>query len=212
MFKLTRFLVKEILQNNFIYSKILKPRTGPPPKIKKWIKKYKNDMVEDILVCREPVNGAVKKLINIISLGKFDKSLKGLRYEDIFHLYIYIKVKNTWFRIEKNEVVTLTKSKKKHTEICLDLVGKNITLEKFMKTGENYQDNFWSYNARNNNCQDFALSLLLGNKIIRKNSKEYKFIKQDAEAIFTSNPGYLDKFGKTVTDIAGIFAILKDPF
>ena len=211
-FRLSKSLIKEILKNSFIFGKVLKPRKTAPPKIKKWISKYKNDIVQDILVCREPINKAVKDLMNIITLGKFNKSLKGLRYEDLFHLYIYLKVKGKWYKLEKNEVVTLSVSKKKKSDVCLDLDEKNITLGNFMKTGENFQKDFWSYSARTNNCQDFAVSLLLGNKIIKKNSKTYKFIKQDAEAIFKQNPSYLDKFGVTITDIAGIFAILRDPF
>lgn len=212
MFKLSKFLIKEILKNSFIFGKVVKPRKSAPPKIKKWINQYKDDYVEDILVCREPVNKAIKNLMNIITLGKFNKSLKGLRYEDLFHLYIYFKVKGIWWRIEKNEVVTLTKSKKKKSDVCIDLKEKKITLGNFMKTAENYQKDFWSYNARSNNCQDFSISMLVGNKIIKKNSKTYKFIKQDAEEIFRRNPQYLEDFAVTITDIAGIFDIVKSGF
>lgn len=212
MFRLSKFLIKEILKNSFIFGKVVKPRTTAPPKIKKWINKYKDDYVEDILVCRIPIDKNIKNLMNIITLGKFNKSLKGLRYEDLFHLYIYFKVKGVYYRLEKNEVVTLSVSKKKKSDICLDLKEKKIKLGDFMKTGENYQKDFWSYNARSNNCQDFAVSLLVGNKIIKKNSETYKFIKQDAEEIFRRNPKYLDKIAVTLTDIAGIFDIIKSGF
>ena len=212
VFKLARSLIKTILENHYIFGKQVKPRKTPPPKIKKWINKYKNNYVEDILVCREPINKHIKSFMNIITLGKFDKSLKGLRYEDLFHLYIYFKVKGVYYRIEKNAVITLSVSKKKKSDICLDLKEKKIKLGDFMKTAENYQKDFYSYNAKNNNCQDFVVSLLVGNKIIRKNSKTYKFIKQDAEEIFRRNPKYLEKFAVTITDIAGVFDIIKSGF
>lgn len=208
-FRLSKFLIKEILKNSFTFGKVVKPRKSAPPKIKKWIKKYENDYVEDILVCREPIDRHIKSFMNIITLGKFNKSLKGLRYEDLFHLYIYFKVKGVYYRIEKNEVITLSVSKRTKSDICLDLKEKKIKLGDFMKTAENYQKDFYSYNAKNNNCQDFAVSLLVGNKIIRKNSSTYKFIKQDAEEIFKRNPKYLEKFAVTITDIAGIFDIVK---
>jgi len=170
-------------------------------------------------------------------LGKFDKSLKGLRYEDLFHLYLYITIGNETWRIEKNEVVSLAKDKKYMGEDCLDInlsgiktkrvavkIGKittyfnkktfvpqrKITLGKFIQNGVRFQKNFWSYNAKGNNCQNFCESLLLGNKLIKKGDKVHKFIKQDSEAIFKKNPKYLAKFGKTMTDIAGVFDVLKE--
>jgi hypothetical protein len=207
-----RDIIKLILKNNKSFGDIIKPRSGPPPKIKKWVKKYENEIIENIVICRHPVNGAVMKLINIISIGKFDKSLKGLHYDDLFHLYMYITIKGKTWRLEKNEVVTLTLDNRQAKEDCLDLDEKRIKLGDYMKTGEKYQKDFWNYNARNNNCQDFAISLLVGNKIIKKNSRVYKFVKQDAEEIFRNNPEYLTRFGKKVTDIAGIFDILKNGF
>ncbi len=206
---LPRDLIKEILKKNIFFGKQLKPRTTAPPKIKKWIKKNENEIIENIVVCRKPVNKAVQKLINIITLGKYDKSLKGLHYDDVFHLYLYITINGQSWRIEKNEVVSLMKDNRFTGEECIDLNEKKHKLGNFMKAGEKYQKDFWSYDARKNNCQDFASSLLLGNKIIRKNSHTHKFIKQDAEAIFKNNPSYLDKFGKVVTDLAGIFDIIK---
>ena len=210
--KLTRFLIKLILKNNKLFGDIIKPRSGPPPKLKKWIKKNENEIIENIVVCRHVVNGAIKHLLNIITLGKFNKSLKGLHYDDLFHLYIYITINGQTWRIEKNEVVSLKLDNRQSKEDCIDLDERKIKLGDFMKIGEKYQKDFWNYNARSNNCQDFAVSLLVGNKIIKKNSRVYKFIKQDAEEIFRRNPEYLTEFGKTITDIAGIFDLIKNGF
>ena len=210
----SKFLIKQIQERSFLFGKVLKPRKSAPPKIKKWINKYHDQIILEIWVCRKPIHGAIKKLLNIVSLGSFDKSLKGLRYEDIFHLYIYVKIGELYFRIEKNEVVSIIKDKPDMNEDCMKISLKNkvILIKEFFEKGEKYQDDFWSYNAKGNNCQNFVVSLLIGSKLISKGSRKYKWIKQDSEAIFKNNPGYLADFGKTITDIAGIFAILRDPF
>ena len=77
-----------------------------------------------------------------------------------------------------------------------------------MKNGENYQKNFWNYNPKKNNCQDFAASLLVGNGLIRVNDNVYKFIKQDAKKIFKNNPEILLKIAKTSTKLAGMIDII----
>ena len=244
--KLSKKIIKEILKNSFLFGKVLVKRKGPPPKIRKWIEQNRNKHITKIVVCRKPVQKAVRNLLNIVSLGKFDKSLKGLNYENIFHLYIYITIGNKTWRIEKNEVVDLTEDNRDINEDCMNInlegktitkrerikprvqrglffssgpkfkttitriPRKKITLERFMKNGENFQNNFWDYVPKDNNCQVFAISLLLGNGLIKRFDKTYKFVKQDSEAIFRNNPRYLAKVGKTFTDIAAVFDALKE--
>ena len=218
-----KFFKKDTKSKIKFWRNAVKPRKGAPPKIKKWIEENKNKNIGKIVVCRKPVQGAIKGVLNFVSKGKFNKSLKGLRYEDIFHLYLYITVGNKTWRIEKNAVVELTVDNRSIKENCMeiDLSGKTIKekvrrkpkyqhglffanpirtetkttyvpakwikLGVFMKEGEKYQKNFWSYNAAGNNCQNFVESLLVGNKLIKKNTKIHKFIKQDSAAIFKNN-------------------------
>ncbi len=80
-----------------------------------------------------------------------------------------------------------------------------------MKRGEAHQGKgFWSYNSVDNNCQNFAASLLVGNGFIRKNDKTFIFIKQDSEEIFRNNPKFLSKVGLVFTDIAGVLDVIKE--
>ena len=131
----------------------------------------------------------------------------------MFHLFVYITIKGETWKIEKNEVVTLTVDNKKQSDDCIEMrYMKKKKLGDFMKSGEKFQTDFWNYNARTNNCQDFAVSLLVGNNIIKKNSKIYKFIKQDAAEVFRRNPQYFDDISVTVMNIAGILDIIKNGF
>tara|TARA_R110000803_G_scaffold192623_1_gene255506 strand:+ start:61 stop:702 length:642 start_codon:yes stop_codon:yes gene_type:complete len=212
MLFLPRAVIKMILQKNKLFGGLIKPRTTAPPNIKSWVSKYEYNTIDNITVCRTPVKGAFQKFFNIITLGKYDASLKGLHYNDLFHLYLYITIGNDTWKLEKNDVVTLTKTSKATGEDCIDLKSTKIKLGDFMKKGESYQTDFWNYNARTNNCQNFAVSLLVSNKIIKKNSKTYKFIKQDAEEVFKRNPKYFEDVVVTITDLGGIFDLIKNGF
>ena len=250
----SEFLKKDMKEKREFYGSLVVPRKTAPPKIKKWIEKNKNKNIKKILVCRKPIQGVVKKVLDIVSLGKFSKSLKGLHYEDIFHLYLYITIGGRTWRIEKNEVVTVVEDNRDQKEVCADIdlsvkdkvelkrqkriqnlkkykqlskiperekniritarfnPKRNIKLKDFIKRGEGYQKEFWSYNPKGNNCQNFAQSLLVGNNLIKKGDRTDIFIKQDTEAIFRNNPKYLAKFSKTMTDIAGVFDLIKSGF
>jgi len=190
--------------------KQIKPRKTAPPKIKKWIKKNKNKFISRLVVCRKPLQEGVKKVLNFLSLGKFNKSLSKLNYDDVFHLYLYITIGNKTWRIEKNEVVTVVEDNKDKGEDCITIkmFGKRKRLGEFMANGEKHQKAFWSYHPKSNNCQDFVTSLLAGNGL----NKEQGFIKQDAEAIFKNNPKYLSKFAIAITDVAGAFDFILNGF
>ena len=210
---INKFLKKKILDKVVHYAKQIKPRNNAPPKIRKWIKNNSNRQIKKIVVCRKPINAVFRKLSNIITLGKFDKSLKGLHYDDLFHLYLYITLGNTTWRIEKNEVVTVEIDNRDIKEDCMDInmERRRIKLGDFMKKGEKHQGkDFWSYNSVNNNCQNFAVSLLVGNGLIKTNDQIFKFIKQDSEEVFRRNPKFLAKVGLVFTDLAGIFDLIKE--
>jgi hypothetical protein len=247
--KLKKFGLMNMKEKQRFYASLIQPRKNAPPKIRKWIEENKNKTINQIIVCRKPIQSAIRKAANIISGGSFNRSLKRLNYDEVFHLYLYIRIGNKTYVIEKNEVVTLTENVvKTDTEDCLEVsLGgeskvittyirpkykrglsynngpikrtkiirtpiKKITLKNFMTNGEKFQKNFWSYNAKNNNCQNFVQSLLVANKLIKLGDKTDRFIKQDAEAIFRNNPDKLYKLGIVLTNLAGAFDNFKEGY
>ena len=68
------------------------------------------------------------------------------------------------------------------------------------------EQKFFSYSSYDNNCQNFALSLLYANGA--DDDGLISFIKQDTEYIFKNNP-YLRRFVNNITDVHGRVTILK---
>jgi len=189
------------------------PRLTAPPRINKWINDNRNMLVKHIKVCRDPVNSSAKKLLDIVSLGKFSEGLKKLNYDDVFHVYVYITLSNgSVKRIEKNAVVELTDQRdcigEEAEEIYNAPVNHRVTLKDFFKNGEKFQKKFWSYDPKFNNCQNFASSLLISNKLIRQGGPEHTIIKQDSKSIFNNNPKYVKWLSKKITNLGGSIDVL----
>jgi hypothetical protein len=59
---------------------------------------------------------------------------------------------------------------------------------------------FFTYSAKDNNCQDFLVNILKANNI--GNTDDFNFIKQDTKQLFKDLP-FLRKFSNSITDFAG---------
>jgi hypothetical protein len=186
---------------------ILSPlvRKNAPPKIRKYLKEHGNDVIIRIIVCRTPIEKAIDRVIDWISLGSYSRNKKLLNYDNMFHLFLLVTTvdksgKIQKYRYEKNHVASVEKTNKQGKECLLVPLKEKITVSEFFKNGETLQGkSFWLYDAVKNNCQRFVMSLLTANGLI----EDYltKFIKQEADQIID---GYVESFSRFVTDIAGV--------
>lgn len=184
-------------------------RKGPSPKVRDFLKEKGNLTIVKMYVCRTPIYSAIEYVMNLITLGEFQRNKAKLNYDKLFHLFIVVLLQNgEHYRIEKNEVVVIEKIK--YNDInnaeCIDIpIKKSITTKQLLSNAENYQgSDFWLYDARDNNCQVFVLSCLVGSGL--GTSQDYKFIKQDASQLLS---GTSHKISRIITDLAARFDILK---
>lgn len=195
-------------------------RDHAPPNVRRILKKHGGKEIAEIYVCRTVVQHYIRSLLNILSFGKFNKAIEESNFEDIYHLFIYIRLKphNHYFRMEKNQVVEIKKSFKVDTHGDCHKValmsnfaaasrskGKivSITLQQLFDNAEIYQrkkmnTNLWHYRPATNNCQIFVNSLLSGNRI--NNPTLSRFILQDAKSLFKKSPYYLTLISNWTVD------------
>lgn len=102
-------IVQEVLKRKCLLKKDRVLRK--PKNVKDFIQKYGDKDITSIIICKTPVEKYVKTALNVISLGKFNKNIQDLSYDNIFHLYIYVVIGNETFIMEKNEIITITKAK-----------------------------------------------------------------------------------------------------
>jgi hypothetical protein len=172
-------------------------------KFRSKMKQYGNNNIVSIVVARAPVQKIVQKLLNIITLGKFDAIRRKLNYDDVYHLYLILTLDNgKRLRLEKNQVVQMThysSDKPEKQEMPVSMRG-NITLNDFIdkvikRIGIK---DFIRYSSDNLNCQHFVDNLLTANNL--NNPELRKFIMQDIKQLLT--PIARD-IGQVATDIAG---------
>jgi len=177
--------VKSFIYGRFDYS----------PRVKKILYHIGNTRIHKMVIGRTPLSIITSGAIRLLSNKSFDK---------LFHLFILI---NDTIMIEKNEVIniTITTDIPRGTEIFVIGSVPNITINQLLNNTKDFmKKDYFPYSAKNNNCQDFILSILKANHI----TEGHSFVKQDVEYIFNNNHN-LRKFINTITDIAGRFDVLK---
>ena len=173
------------------------------------LRNYGDDIITEITIGRVELSAALRLLLNVTSLGEFNKRLQETDSDKLFHLFLYIKTDKNHFILEKNDVITITrKSPPNKSQLMKVNFSSSLTLNSILEKTRNYMgDKFFTYSGSHNNCQYFIDSILKSNHI--SNSEYSKFILQDTRHLFENNPKFR-KLSNTVTDIAAIHNKLTD--
>lgn len=176
-----------------------------PPYVRDLIAKYGDRVIDRISVCRKPLNSNLTTLINVVSLGQVNSQLKKLNYDDLFHLFMIIRIDDgTTLLLQKDEVVdmymvTQTINVKGGSCIMIDLKDKQIKLGDFInKTVRDVGPSIYLYDGQDNNCQVFIINLLKSNGLLTDDYKS--FILQDIQTVLSTSPGWLRKIMNLATD------------
>jgi hypothetical protein len=167
------------------------------------VQKYVNDEtpIKSLIICREPISNAINGLLNIVSLGGWNRAKKELGYDKLFHLYFII---NGNLKLERNHVVTMGPSSLKSNaeRMYVNLPpGKPITIgELLQKTAQLVGPDLQRYDPSSRNCQEFIIQVLRANGLLNDTYKA--FVLQDIESIFKKVPKYVHWIGQLTTDAA----------
>jgi hypothetical protein len=187
---------------------IVKGRNDYQPKAREIIKKFGDRKILKIYACRNPVQKLLTAALNAVSFGQFNKNWETQPYDDLFHLSLRVELDTqpqVSVAIEKTDAVTLTANpapKPKTTECEFIPLNKEITLNQLLQGGETFMGNkYFTYSAKDNNCQDYVMGLLRGSNI--GTQENYDFIKQNTKELFKNLPG-TRKISNTITDIGAV--------
>ena len=177
-------------------------RKAGSPELMKFIEKHGGEQIKSITICRQPITPMINKVLNIITLGKFDKVTKDMHYDKLFHLFLVFKTDSGSYITERNEIVRVYSGQPSGQTVGIN-VPKNLNVADFFTNGIKKvgEQKFFTYHPVNNNCQDYLLTLLSANGL--SDSKLTGFIKQDIPAVFKQLPNWTSKLAKGITDFAG---------
>lgn len=201
------------------------------PQFRRTLAEFSEYEIESIYIGRHPVKRAIQYLANLITLGQLEKNKKLLNYDDIYHLYMLIRVRKSISSINRINEVNGTDTTnveaiiKLHKEEVVELVQldramyealqapehqgfavasvSHIPFGQFMQKAIQLQgESFWSYDAIKNNCQNFIMSTLRANGI-GLSKQQITFIRQDAFTLVGKSP-IMSSILKRITDLGAI--------
>lgn len=168
------------------------------------INRIGDENINNITVHRTPLSKVLKFLLNITSMGQFEKKLENSPYDTLYHLFLVISTNRGNYIIEKNEVIQVYKFSKlgKGTESLDVPITSGLNLNDLLEnTKQSMGDKFYTYKGQDNNCQYFINSFLVSNKL---NSDALEtFILQDVRGLFQNN----EKFRKIVNTTTNVGAV-----
>ncbi len=82
--------------------------TSRLPVVDRLIKQYGHRRIMQVTILRKPIQGGVQKLLNLITLGGFNRAKNEMKYDEVYHLYVNMTLDNgQTIGIEKNQRVNV---------------------------------------------------------------------------------------------------------
>jgi hypothetical protein len=201
------------LPNNLKIAKaVIFGRNDYPPKVRNILKKYGNEIIVSYKLKRTPVSSLITSALNIVSFGEFNKRFKDSDYDQLFHLFLEITTQTgKRISIEKNAVIHMEVSPPTRANEDVEDITNNIPTDITINTLMNNtrkrmgESNYFNYNSKSNNCQDFILNILQANKI--GDNSDIEFVKQDTDFLFKNLP-ILQRIANATTDLGAKVDVL----
>jgi hypothetical protein len=177
------------------------------PYVRKIIDQYGDKKIVRAMAHRKPVDKPLTSALNVVSLGQFAKQNN---YDDLFHLSLVLFFEDgTPISIEKIENINMVINPPTHAKAETQEIGNfhPVTLNELIDGAKKVLgDKYFKYDASSNNCQAYIMALLKGSGL--GTAENYKFIKQDTEAIFKG----LDKtlaLSNALTDLGARASVIR---
>jgi hypothetical protein len=182
---------------------VLHGRDDYQPKVRKILSEYGDKMVKSAIVMRKPLSSLLMGALNTVSLGQFSKNLKNSPYDKLYHLALIVQLEDgTKLLIEKNEVINMeinpSMPSNAETLEVPNIPSNLIVNDMLIKTQERMGPDYFKYNSKHNNCQNYIINILHANNM--GDEATYTFVKQNTKELFEGLTT-LRKIANTVTDL-----------
>jgi hypothetical protein len=189
-YKLIQDIPNVLINPYLLLSGFQKPLNTPSKSVVNFLETYGDYRIIGLQLCRSPLASIISNLFNYATTGKFNKQLKIRGMDDIFHLWLNITLTNGintfTIKTEKTSIIEFS-DKDLIAKDCFKIENipedNQLTLLTFFKNGMNIHPfDFYLYDGRNNNCQEYVRSLLKGSGYLSDEANN--FLYQNAQEIF----------------------------
>lgn len=184
-----------------------KPRDNEPTnRFQKFMDDNNNKKITSVEVGRTPIYSGIEKALNILSLGRFDKTKKKLDYDQIYHQYMIVNFDDgTSQKIERNHVVENKKvnnDDKKNVFIEIPVKDRDITVKNLIENSSINSSDFWKYDPSKSNCQLFVRDIINSNDLLPDVDSSKVLETQESQTLINSIPEPLRNLPLVVTNLA----------
>lgn len=189
-----------------IASAIEGPRENFRPQDRKLLEQVGSQRIIDVTIGRTPVFDWIHTALGVMSFGKWPALMKQYGFDRFFHLFLILSLEDgTRVKVEKNEVITITRDPKieKNTETMhLGIPPRGTSLNAWLAdTRRLMGDRFFTYDALGgNNCQDFVKSMLEANSMWTDAART--FVYQDISELSRELDSFTKRASRSITDLA----------
>ena len=187
-------------------------RLGYSPKCRAMLDQYGNFIITEIYIRRKPIEKVLDKVLDAISMGKWSEAKFSLAYDSMFHLSMVFALRPpkgrgvVYMMVEKNQVINMEELTYRQVISVPHLSfepPRGLTFRGVMNRAQDMNgNNFWTYDAFQNNCQMFIAGILQANGLLTTGLRA--FILQNVEGMITQLPNYVQPVARGITDIAAL--------
>ena len=182
------------------------PRKWPTKRFENFLNENGPKTIVSIKLGKQPIQSATKTVLNWMSLGKFEKMKKQLKYQDVYHNFLVVRLEDgaQWI-IERKHVVLARPYKQSMNDpnMVWIPIPCNLTLSELIEKASKDDSNFWKYDPEKCNCQTFVRDIVCKNVSVSKDVEE-EIRPQDSRQLLGTLPKGINKIPKLVTDVASV--------
>lgn len=193
---------------SYLKKKLSPNLSGYTKRTTQLLKQFGSIPIKKIAIYRTPLQGILNKIVNIISIGKWNELQKKYGFDKFYHLALIVHLENNkTIMMQKLDVIDVSATFKTASDTEIDYIDnydENMKLtinEMFENARKNVDNKLWfGYDALQNNCQYFIKYILENNNLYDAQAQQFLF--QNLEELAKELPGYVGKIMNTVTNTA----------
>ena len=163
--------------------------------------------IDKIFLGRKPIHSVVHQALDTLSLGGFSRKKKELNYDDVYHNYLLVQLKDgKTYKLEKNHVVEATDVSEEDKRNVISQVptsGKTLTIKQMLDNAAKDDPAFYRYSGGSANCQKFTRDVITRNNLLPSEHSNVQV--QDANQLLNQLP-----LGHVIPNIATGLAAVGD--
>jgi hypothetical protein len=194
------------IKNKFIVQKKYNNKSS------KTLNDFGNGKIIGLKIMRTPIMSTINTLLNGISFGQWNKSLKSNNIDTLFHLALIADTDaGRQIVIEKNEQINISTSynvNEKSESQIINMNGLIISVNEMLEKARQSvgDDKYFLYDGLSNNCQFFIKYILESNNLYSEQAKSFLF--QSLEEVKKDIQPYVGKVMNAVTTTGAVISQL----